>query len=935
MLKLRLFGTPHIEGPDGVLPNPGPRRIAMLASIASAGSAGITRDKLVARLWPDADDDRARRNLSQLLYSLRTELAVDLIEGTNTLRLDPAQCSSDVGAFDVALAERRDADAVALYAGPFLDGFHLSESPEFSQWADAERTRCEGAGRQAAVRLAEAVPKDAPHEASMAWSRAVALDPHNTKLILRLMDAYVRGGDRTSALRTAEQYANRVRAELEVEPDAGVMQRAEAIRKMPPEPRRDSGGGVARVSGPVATVATTPRASTTEADASGGPGSPRSAAATRSETPRRRAFVLGAAAVTALIAIVAWTSRDSARLAKDEFVIIAEFENRTRDSLLTHTVGAAVSSALLQSANVVPLPRIRVANVLQRMERPDTLQRLGAELAREVAVREGVRLVLDGEILQVGDKRQLISRIVEAQSGRVLRSRSFTVESDADLLPAIDRLAARMRRDLGDARTEVEAARPLPEVTTPSLPALAAYAQATDADYRADGNSSLALLLRAVQLDSNFASAHAQLGTAYNQNNNIPKASYHFTRALELSKAFPLHEALRIRVAATYARGNIGEAVTMSRQLAELRPRDVNSWTRLGFYLSSNGQNVEAREAYARSAALAPLSAQSLVNIGNTWFPGSRRRTDGIKFDSARVYYERAFALSPQMVVTVFYNHQYGTALIGAGMPDSAEKVFDLMMAREPNDRARGLRSNAFLDAMRGRWARAASRFSDAAEISVHGNQHTSAIRNDALTAEARLLLGERASALAAIRRATATVEKQPLETRAVAFVAHAALKAGETGAAERLLLRMRAMSRQEFAAEQAVIKAIEGGLLLNRGRSADAVAKLREALRLDSLPLQTRVLYARALAAAGLDSLAERAWADMETRMQFGLEGQFDWQFADYERGKAVERLGRREQAVELYRRQLSKLSTAADAADPPAIRDLRERLRRLETPK
>lgn len=927
MLTLRLFGTPHLEGDNGILPNPGPRRVAMLACIAAAGSAGITRDKLVARLWPDADDDRARRNLSQLLYSLRTELGVDLIEGTGTLRLDPAQCTVDITAFDLALSERRDADAVALYGGPFLDGFHLAESPEFSQWADTERDRRETAARQAAVRVAEAASKDAPQEASIAWARAVALDPHNTKIVLRLMDAYVRSGDRTSAVRTAEQYANRVRAELEAEPDAAVLQRADAIKKMPPEVRRDSGGTTARVSGPVSSteVAKTIRTS--------------GATAAVPATPRvpqgRRAFVLGGLAVAALIAIVAWTTRGNARLREDEFVIIAEFENRTGDSLLTHTVGAAVSSALQQSANVVPLPRIRVANVLRRMERPDTLQRLGAELAREVAVREGVRLVLDGEILQAGDKRQIISRIVESQTGRVLRSRSFTVESDTDLLPAIDRLAARMRRDLGDAVAEVASALPLPEVTTPSLPALAAYAQAMDADYRAAGSVSLELLLKAVQLDSNFASAHAQLGTLYNQNNNIPKASYHFTRALALAKSLPLHESLRIRVAAAYARGNIGEAVTMSRQLADLRPRDVNSWTRLGFYLYSNGQAVEARDAFARAERIAPLSAQNLINVGNTWFSTARAAFDVPSFDSARAYYERAFVLAPQMVVSVFYNHQYGMALIGAGQPDSAEKVFDLMMAREPNDRARGLRSNAFLDAMRGRWERAATRFADAAEISVRGKQHTSAIRNDALAAEARLVLGDRAAALSAIRRAATTVAQQPLETRAVAFVAHAALKAGDLGTAERALQRMRAMARPEFAAEQGVIMAIEGGLLLSRGRGTDAVAKLREALRLDSVPLQTRVLYARALSAAGQDSLAERAWAELEPRLEFGLEGQFDWQFADYERGRALERLGLNERAAELYRRQLSKRAPVADAVDPPVLRDLRDRLKRLESRK
>ena len=122
MFKLKFFGTPQLEGPSGGAPQPGPRRLALLASLAAAGTAGLTRDKVVARLWPEADDDRARRNLSQVLYSMKSELGADLVEGTGILRLDPALCWSDIAAFDAAIAEHRDGDAIALYAGNFLDG---------------------------------------------------------------------------------------------------------------------------------------------------------------------------------------------------------------------------------------------------------------------------------------------------------------------------------------------------------------------------------------------------------------------------------------------------------------------------------------------------------------------------------------------------------------------------------------------------------------------------------------------------------------------------------------------------------------------------------------------------------------------------------------------------------------------------------------------
>ena len=175
MFRLRLFGTPQLEGPAGLIPTPGPRRFALLASLAAAGTAGLTRDKLVARLWSEADDDRAKRNLSQLLYAMRTELGADLVEGTGTIRLHPSTVWCDVAAFDAAVAARDDATALELYRGPFLDGFHLADAPEFSDWADTERDRRSRTARTAAVRAAEQaaqVTSADPHAVSGAWDRA-------------------------------------------------------------------------------------------------------------------------------------------------------------------------------------------------------------------------------------------------------------------------------------------------------------------------------------------------------------------------------------------------------------------------------------------------------------------------------------------------------------------------------------------------------------------------------------------------------------------------------------------------------------------------------------------------------------------------------------------------------------------------------------------
>src|SRR5919199_113199 len=51
-----------------------PRRLAVLALLARARERGLTREKLIAYLWPDADEERGRRVLSQTLYSIRRDL---------------------------------------------------------------------------------------------------------------------------------------------------------------------------------------------------------------------------------------------------------------------------------------------------------------------------------------------------------------------------------------------------------------------------------------------------------------------------------------------------------------------------------------------------------------------------------------------------------------------------------------------------------------------------------------------------------------------------------------------------------------------------------------------------------------------------------------------------------------------------------------------
>ena len=75
MLRLRTFGglTLARDGEDlsGAITQR--RRLALLALLAVAGAGGMSRDKLLACLWPESDAERARHVLNQLLYAQRRQ----------------------------------------------------------------------------------------------------------------------------------------------------------------------------------------------------------------------------------------------------------------------------------------------------------------------------------------------------------------------------------------------------------------------------------------------------------------------------------------------------------------------------------------------------------------------------------------------------------------------------------------------------------------------------------------------------------------------------------------------------------------------------------------------------------------------------------------------------------------------------------------------
>src|SRR4029079_1581374 len=141
--RLEMLGTVILRGPDRSIRasdhRQQRRRLALLSALACAGERGMSRDQLLLLFWPDSTQKKAKHSLDQLLYAIRTDIDESIFEGTNPIRLNPNVISSDVDEFNLRIAEGNLEQAVERYRGAFLEGFYLSDTREFEEWADSQR----------------------------------------------------------------------------------------------------------------------------------------------------------------------------------------------------------------------------------------------------------------------------------------------------------------------------------------------------------------------------------------------------------------------------------------------------------------------------------------------------------------------------------------------------------------------------------------------------------------------------------------------------------------------------------------------------------------------------------------------------------------------------------------------------------------------------
>jgi DNA-binding SARP family transcriptional activator len=225
MIRLSLLGAVDLRGSEGdelrtVLAQP--KRLALLAYLAVVHPAGFhSRDTLLALLWPDLSQEHGRAALRQALYVLRHALGEGIMVscGDGVIGLDHRALWCDVAAFDCAIDTGNHAEALRLYNGELLGGFHVAGVPEFERWLDAQRARLAGRAAAAAWALVECDERRGEPSAALQWARRLLeINPDDERALRRVVALLDQLGDRVAAFRAYREFAHRIESDYEMQP---------------------------------------------------------------------------------------------------------------------------------------------------------------------------------------------------------------------------------------------------------------------------------------------------------------------------------------------------------------------------------------------------------------------------------------------------------------------------------------------------------------------------------------------------------------------------------------------------------------------------------------------------------------------------------------------------------------------------------------------
>jgi eukaryotic-like serine/threonine-protein kinase len=518
-------------------------------------------------------------------------------------------------------------------------------------------------------------------------------------------------------------------------------------------------------------------------------------------------------------------------LSDEDRLVLADFGATGTDTLLAVAITDALRIDLEQSRAVSLASTSFLQGAQQRMGRTQGARLLEAD-ALQLAMREGIKAVITGDVARVGGAFTVNARVLRASDGEPLISVREQARSEEELLDAVDRLSRRLRERIGESLRTVRASEPLAQVTTGSIEALQLYSQAARLHLTGssdDTERAVHLAEQAIGIDPGFAMAYRLLGViSSNAIFDRGRALAMLTRAHELGER--LTERERLSTAASYYSntGDTDRAIAAYEQLLSRYPEDLSALNNVAILYAEQGDLARAVEIYARVVAEDSTRRISHTNLIFE-LTGSGRFDDAqAALDVAR----RRFPDDPAL------DRAQAAVYMASGDMAAARRSAEVFVAasRAPLARALGTGHLVVLDVLGGRPSRALTQHREMSRLLEQAGarggalmirSHFSTVRLEDWGEPADRVLAELDAHLAQQDLDAMPIGERPYVTLAVALAA-----AGQGRRAREVRDRYErdVVATAELRSDEIELQALDGQLLVYEGNAAEGARLLRGA---------------------------------------------------------------------------------------------------------
>lgn len=294
-------------------------------------------------------------------------------------------------------------------------------------------------------------------------------------------------------------------------------------------------------------------------------------------------------------------------------IAVLPFANRSNEQDDLYFTDGIHDDLLTQLAKIHDLTVISRTSVMEYRDSPKNLREIGTEL--------NVGTILEGGVQKVGDRVRINAQLIEVATDKHLWAETFDRELTAENVFELQSEIARNIVQAVAGKLTAEEESLLSEVPTHNFAAYDAYLRGMDiinrANYaRSDEEAAQPYFEKAVELDPDYAEAHAELAGIYAQLywRGIDTSEAHLRRYREtLQRALALKPGspVALRAEANYyyrVENDYHKSLELLERALKRAPGNVDIHSDIGLTLRRLGRWEESIDAFSRALRLDPAS---------------------------------------------------------------------------------------------------------------------------------------------------------------------------------------------------------------------------------------------------------------------------------------------------------------------------------------